>query len=238
MKIRIRQNMSLLMRENPWIRWSRHLFFAVGILALGYVGFALIDARLFQADQSRRFQQELNRLKPSTVSDESLHVSSMFPAAAKEKLMMAEPIYIAGSDRTPLGRIEISAIGLAAMIVEGTDARTLRHAVGHIPGTPLPGQRGNVAITGHRDTFFRPLRNIRKDDEIRLTTLSGSYRYEVDSIKVVEPENMKVLGDSEDSILTLVTCYPFYFVGPAPKRFIVRAHKIPGQSFLRQDEQF
>jgi sortase A len=218
--------MFLLTREHPWIRWSRYLLFAVGILALGYAGFALLDARLYQADQSRRFQQELNRLKPSIISGDSLLASSTLPAPAKENLLTAEPIYIAGSGRT-LGRIEIKTIGLAAMILEGTDAQTLRRAVGHIPGTPLPGQRGNVAITGHRDTFFRPLRNIREDDEIRLTTLSGSYRYGVDSIKVVEPENMEVLGDSEDSILTLVTCYPFYFVGPAPKRFIVRAHRIP-----------
>jgi sortase A len=226
MKIRIKRNMFLLTREHPWIRWSRYLLFAVGILALGYAGFALLDARLYQADQSRRFQQELNRLKPSIISGDSLLASSTLPAPAKENLLTAEPIYITGSGRT-LGRIEIKTIGLAAMILEGTDAQTLRRAVGHIPGTPLPGQRGNVAITGHRDTFFRPLRNIREDDEIRLTTLSGSYRYGVDSIKVVEPENMEVLGDSEDSILTLVTCYPFYFVGPAPKRFIVRAHRIP-----------
>jgi sortase A len=225
MKIRIKRS-PLFTRENPWIRWSRYLLFAVGILALGYAGFALLDARLYQADQSRRFQQELNRLKPSIISGDSLLASSTLPAPAKENLLTAEPIYIAGSGRT-LGRIEIKTIGLAAMILEGTDAQTLRRAVGHIPGTPLPGQRGNVAITGHRDTFFRPLRNIREDDEIRLTTLSGSYRYGVDSIKVVEPENMEVLGDSEDSILTLVTCYPFYFVGPAPKRFIVRAHRIP-----------
>jgi sortase A len=104
-----------------------------------------------------------------------------------------------------VGRIEISAIGLDAMIQEGTDARTLRRAVGHIPGTPLPGQQGNVAITAHRDTFFRPLRNIHKDDEITLTTLNGSYRYRVDSIKVVEPKDTEVLDDSDDAILTLVT---------------------------------
>ena len=127
-----------------------------------------------------------------------------------------------------LGRIEITRIGLAAMILEGTDERTLRRAVGHIPGTPLPGQWGNVAIAGHRDTFFRALRNIRNDDEITLTTLDGSYRYLVDSTQVVAPENTQVLDDSGDTIITLVTCYPFYFVGPAPKRFIVRAHKIPG----------
>jgi sortase A len=114
------------------------------------------------------------------------------------------------------------------MIMEGIDGRTLRHAVGHIPGTPLPGQQGNVAIAGHRDTFFRGLRNIRKDDEITLTTLNGTYRYRVDSTQVVAPEHTEVLDDSGEAILTLVTCYPFYFVGSAPKRFVVRAHRIPG----------
>jgi len=127
---------------------------------------------------------------------------------------------------SPLGRIEISAIGVAAMIMEGVDGRTLRHAVGHIPGTPRPGQPGNVALAGHRDTFFRGLRNIHKDDEITVTTLHGSYRYSVDSTQVVEPEDIKVLAATTDDFLTLVTCYPFYFVGPAPKRFIVRAHRI------------
>jgi sortase A len=194
---------------------------------LSYVGFGLLDARFYQADQSRQFQQELNGLKASIISDEPLRVSSISSAPAKESLMSDESIDIAGVRRAPLGRIEISTIGLEAMILEGTDARTLRRAVGHIPGTPLPGQQGNVAITGHRDSFFRPLRNIHKDDEIRFTTLSGSYRYGVDSIKVVELDNMEVPDSSDDVILTLVTCYPFYYVGPAPKRFVVRAHRIP-----------
>jgi sortase A len=216
------------MKDNSWIRWCRRFFFVLGILALGYVAFALIDARLYQADQSRQFQRELNGLKASVVSQEPLHAASVSQAPVKESLMRAAPIDVDGIRRASLGRIEISTIGLSAMIMEGTDARTLRHAVGHIPGTPLPGQPGNVAITGHRDTFFRPLRNIRKNDEIRLTTLSGSYRYGVDSIKVVAPEATEVLNSSEDAILTLVTCYPFYYVGPAPKRFVVRAHRIPG----------
>ena len=226
MKIRIKRLMSLPMRNHPYIRWSRYLFFAVGILALGYVGFVLLDARLFQADQSRRFQEEFKEIKPPIVGDSSLDGSSIAlrPAAADVRV---ERVDMARTGGTPLGQIEIRKIGLAAIILEGTDARTLRRAVGHIPGTPLPGQQGNVVITGHRDTFFRPLLNIRKDDEIRLTTLSGSYRYLVDSIKVVEPEDTEVLDNSEDAILTLVTCYPFYFVGPAPKRFIVRARRIP-----------
>jgi sortase A len=111
------------------------------------------------------------------------------------------------------------------MILEGTDEGTLRLAVGHIPGTPLPGRQGNVALAGHRDTFFRGLRKIRVNDEITLTTLSGSYRYRVDSTKVVEPEETEVLEDDGD-ILTLVTCYPFNFVGTAPRRFIVRARRV------------
>ena len=138
-----------------------------------------------------------------------------------------------------MGRIEIRTIGLDAMILEGTDARTLRRAVGHIPGTPLPGKQGNVVITGHRDTFFRPLHNIRKDDEILLTTLNGSYRYRVDLTEVVEPQDTEVLADSDDAVLTLVTCYPFYYVGPAPKRFIVRAHLLNSSSSLdRTREQY
>jgi sortase A len=226
MKIQIKRLMSLSMQTHPYLGWSRYLFFVVGVLALGYVGFVLLDARLYQADQSRRFQEELKKIKPPIIGDQPPQGStiSLKPAEADVRV---DRIEIAGTSRTVLGRIEIPTIGLAAMILEGTDARTLRRAVGHIPGTPLPGQQGNVAITGHRDTFFRPLLNIHKNDEIRLTTLSGSYRYLVDSIKVVEPEDTEVLDNSDDAILTLVTCYPFYFVGPAPKRFIVRAHRIP-----------
>jgi sortase A len=218
--------MSLPIRRDPYLRWSRYLFFAVGILALGYVGFALLDARLFQADQSRRFQEELKGLKPPIIGDQPLNGSSISLKPAEADVRV-EHVDMAGTGGTPLGRIEIPTIGLAAMILEGTDARILRPAVGHIRSTPLPGQQGNVVITGHRDTFFRPLLKIRKDDEIRVTTLSGSYRYLVDSIKVIDPEDTEVLDNSEDAILTLVTCYPFYFVGPAPKRFIVRAHQIP-----------
>lgn len=112
------------------------------------------------------------------------------------------------------------------MILEGIDGRTLRRAVGHIPGTPLPGQPGNIALAGHRDTFFRALQNIRVDDEITLETLIGVYSYRVDSTEVVDPGETRVLDNSDDEILTLVTCYPFSFVGPAPKRFVVRARKL------------
>jgi sortase A len=127
-----------------------------------------------------------------------------------------------------MGRIEIARLGLSAMIIEGDGPATLRRAVGHIPGTSLPGQNGNVALTGHRDTFFRPLRNVRRNDIITLTTLQGQYRYRVLSTQVVTPDNISILDSGENEILTLITCHPFYFVGPAPDRFIVRAERITG----------
>jgi sortase A len=197
--------MFLPTQTNPILRWSRNVLLIIGLLALSYVGYALLDARLYQDEQARRFEQELK----------------------ETKLTRAESSGIAVSEGSPLGRIEISAVGLTTMILEGTEEETLRRAVGHIQGTSLPGQRGNVALAGHRDTFFRGLRDIRVNDEITLTTLSGSYHYRVDSTEVVKPEETEVLKDDGADTLTLVTCYPFNFVGSAPKRFIVRARRIP-----------
>jgi sortase A len=125
-----------------------------------------------------------------------------------------------------IGRLQIPRLGVAAMVREGADERTLRQAVGHIPGTALPGKTGNVALAGHRDTFFRELRNIRRDDAIDLQTDHGTYRYVVDSTKIVGPREVGVLKASGGETLTLVTCYPFYYIGSAPKRFIVHAAQL------------
>ena len=229
---------SIPTRTKGFLRWSGHLFLIIGILLLGYVGYLFIDAKLYQAYQSWRFQQDLDALAPSVSSGEHPGLPSLSPARDEANRADADGSGMAGGEGFPLGRIEISAIGLEVMILEGTGEETLRRAVGHIPGTPLPGQEGNVAIAGHRDTFFRPLRDIRKDDEITLTTLDGFYRYRVDSIRVVEPEDIAVLDDSDEAVLTLVTCYPFHFVGAAPQRFVVRAHRSrPGRDDRRQAEE-
>jgi sortase A len=191
--------------------WTRNALLITGFLSLGYCCFVLLDTNIYQAYQSMRFGQELNHAQTSLGSArEAAPAEAAIPGFA-------------------LGKIEITRVGLTAMIMEGTDSRTLRRAVGHVRGTPLPGQHGNVAIAGHRDTFFRPLRSVHANDEITLTTLRGSYRYLVDYTQVVPPEDTEVLANSDDTTLTLVTCYPFYFVGPAPKRFVVRAHRIPEQ---------
>jgi sortase A len=210
-------------RTQSVLFWSRYFFLAVGLLALGYVGYALVDAKLYQAYETWRFERALKIATPAASSVEPLQPPPL-PAPAEADPARIDRVAPKGSS---LGQIEISSIGLTAMIEEGDDGRTLRRAVGHLPGTALPGQQGNVVIAGHRDTFFRPLRNIHKGDEITLTTLGGSYHYRVDYAEVVGPQDTEVLDHSDDTILTLVTCYPFYFVGPAPKRFIVRASRIP-----------
>lgn len=122
-----------------------------------------------------------------------------------------------------LGRLEIPSIDLSALYLEGADGRTLRRAVGHIPGTPLPGTLGNAALSAHRDTFFRRLGKVSHGDVIWITTLRGHYKYVVESLQVVDPNDNAVLRNAGRPILTLVTCYPFYYVGSAPKRFVVRA---------------
>jgi sortase A len=122
-----------------------------------------------------------------------------------------------------LWRIDVPRINLSAVAREGVDTSTLRRAVGHIPGTALPGERGNAGFAAHRDTFFSPLKNVRRGDDVIVTAPEGVYRYAVTSTRVVEPDDVSVLDPTPGTTLTLVTCYPFEYVGSAPQRFIVRA---------------
>jgi sortase A len=170
---------------------------------LGYCGFVRLDTWVFQKRQQRRLDHFLvgHTLHSSTVA--------------------LLPDLTGGL----IGRLEIARLGISVMVMEGTSSRTLRLAAGHISGTSLPGQPGNIGVSGHRDTFFRPLRNIRQNDFITLTTPLGSYHYRVVGTSVLDPSDVHVLDGDANQILTLVTCYPFYFVGSAPERFIVRAER-------------
>jgi sortase A len=125
-----------------------------------------------------------------------------------------------------IGTIEIARISLSAIVVEGDGGKQLELAAGHVPGTAFPGEPGNSAISGHRDTVFRALRLIRKNDEITVTTHRGKFIYRITSTQIVQPGAIEVLFPTKSEVLTLVTCYPFYFVGPAPRRFIVRAERV------------
>jgi sortase A len=184
------------------LRWSQVSLWTIAACLLGYCAFVLADTWNFQRQASRAFDRGLQPAPP--------------PGP--------------GADATNglLGRMEIPRLGMAMVVAEGTDETTLRRAGGHIRGTALPGQPGNIGIAGHRDTLFRPLRNIRQNDVITLTTLQGEYRYRVVTTEIVSPSDTSVLSSGRHEVLTLVTCYPFYFVGPAPDRFIVRAERIAG----------
>jgi len=151
---------------------------------------------------------------------ESVYVAVPKPATAVTRLATGSLI----------GRLEIPRVGVSAMVREGDDTATLRHAVGHIPDTELPGAAGNAGLAGHRDSFFRGLKNIRAGDEVKVTTPTGVLRYTVQRTTIVDPDDVSVLSPTSRPTLTLVTCYPFYYIGAAPRRFIVQAE-------LTQDRQ-
>jgi sortase A len=125
-----------------------------------------------------------------------------------------------------LGELEVPRVGLSVMVVEGVKNSDLSSAAGHIPGTALPGQPGNVGIAGRRDTFFRPLRAIQENDTIILSTLNGAYRYRVVSTSLVQPEDMQELSPTRRDSLTLVASVPSDAGGSAPQKFVVRAERM------------
>jgi sortase A len=223
-------------RGKRFLRWGQYFFLLVGLLAAGYCGWFYGEAQICQAYQSWRFDQ-IRRHQPSGVKDflasylsrisialtnrpahSSVKISAESPSPNPPKPPLSEGALI--------GRIEVPRLGLSTMVLEGDSEEVLHKAVGHIPGTALPGGSGNVAIAGHRDTFFRALRDIRRNDSITLETTAGTYNYRVRSVQIVEPYVTQVLAPSDRPSLTLITCYPFYFVGSAPERYIVNAQQI------------
>jgi len=182
----------------------RRVLFVLGLTLLGYCAFVVIESRIFQSRENHRLETLLSESAIARSND-------IVPPAVAEGL---------------IGRIDIPRLDVSVIVMEGSTEAILHHAAGHIKGTALPGQPGNVGISAHRDTFFRPLRNIRGDDVITVTTMRGVYRYRVVSTRIVAPSDVSVLKAGAGEVLTLVTCYPFYFVGAAPDRFIVRAQRI------------
>src|SRR5579864_3156496 len=177
-----------------------------GVLSLAYVGYVIAEANAYQ-------QNEMLRFESATIESESEHSQ---PPLRPQRLGVGDVV----------GEIQIPRLDLNAVVVEGDSPRILRRAVGHLSGTALPGQSGNVALAGHRDTFFRSLRLIRPGDIITFKTPGQQYQYEVESTRVVEPNDTSVLEPSGGKQLTLITCFPFSYVGPAPDRFVVVAKQM------------
>jgi sortase A len=126
-----------------------------------------------------------------------------------------------------VGRIEIPRLKLSTIVFEGADDAELQRGAGHLPASALPGNRGNMVLAAHRDTFFRPLRNIRVGDRVHIHQPHGDSVYIVKSAWIVDPDQVDVLKPTAEPALTLITCYPFRYIGPAPERFVVRAVLVP-----------
>jgi len=195
------------------LTWLRRGLLTIALISFGTLGYVYLESSWYQAEQDR-------------VLDE--------PGAGASSA--AVPNRSGAGDHaqtnTLVGRISIPRLKVRSIVEEGTDSTTLRHAVGHVEGTALPGQLGNVALAGHRDSFFRGLKEIRRNDNIRVETRDRSYDYRVESLSIVGPEDVSVLNASDGKTLTLVTCYPFGYVGDAPRRFIVRARQTSSTSRL------
>lgn len=199
-------------RGRPLQLASKFLFFA-GSLTLGFCASIYLESAWYQFFEGDRFETS----------------AAFDPAALTLKLNRALPsaVNLPVYEGEPLSRIEIPRLGISLIVLEGVRPRDLTLGAGHVPGTALPGDSGNVAIAGHRDTFFRKLSEIRGHDRIMLTTLRGSFAYSVESMQIVDPDAVEVLQPTARPTLTLITCYPFSYVGPAPKRFIVKALREP-----------
>lgn len=214
--------------KNPSLRWIERALIVIGILCLGAWAYAWIDARIYQYRENQLLEQA--SAAPSRAAETDALGAFRENGSPQREEKRSEPM----EPGSLVGRVEIPRIGVSAIVLEGVDKTTLRRGVGHIPETPLPENGGNVALAAHRDSFFRGLKDIRKNDIITLKTLENTYYYRVDWTEIVLPEDTHVLADSGAPALTLVTCYPFYYVGSAPKRFIVRAERVDEAQALQE----
>lgn len=206
-------------------RWKRSLewlLLTAGLLLIGvYVG-----ARVHRSVLSRA---EVERFKEQVLIAQELHADAEITGKKPNfslwstKRVKGYQESLAAHFAPALALLRIPKINLEVPVLEGTDDLTLNRAVGHIAGTAKPGENGNVGIAGHRDGFFRGLKDVSTGDTIEVVTPEDVNRYVIDEITVVDPANVSVLAPRADPSITLVTCYPFYFIGSAPQRYIVRA---------------
>ena len=227
--------------------WAERSLWALGLFSLAFWGFhqgalrfeqARLEESFFAGDAESStgvnrsaFARELARFfaggeESSSTGDSGSHPDDASHASLASAAPSDRPALEPGS---PIALIEVPRVGVRAMVVEGVDNRSLKRAVGHVPGTSLPQMGGNTVLAAHRDTLFAGLRNVELGDVVTLETEELTYTYRVISIDIVGPTAVEVMDPTPDAVLTLITCFPFDFVGPAPRRFIVRALREGGE---------
>jgi sortase A len=201
--ISINDKETFVKRRQRIVRWTRQALLGCGVLAISFVGLTLLDAKVYQE-------------RAGLTLDMQIHAQERIDAG---------PLKPTVKEGDVLGRMNIRKIGVSVVVLQGTSSQTLQNGVGHIEGTALPGEPGNIGIAGHRDTYFRALKDIRANDEIEIQTAAGITRFEVDWIQITVPGDAAIVSTTTESALTLVTCYPFHYIGAAPERFVVHAHR-------------
>jgi LPXTG-site transpeptidase (sortase) family protein len=189
------------------LRWIERAAILIAIVCLGWVGIVKVQAALYDREQRSRFEAE-RRAELTGDREPGTAAASGVPASGV------------------IGILEIPRLGFSEIVAEGDDEETLQIAIGHLPDTPLPWQAGNSAMAGHRDGRFRPLRHIKVGDRIRLLTKNGTFEYTLRKTVIVNPTDVWVLDPTPVRTLTLITCYPFSYVGRAPKRFVLTAEAV------------
>jgi len=199
------------MTKNVVLKWIERGLLATGVALAAWCAAVLVEARFHQS---------------VPLSDQLVVTQTALPALPGDAGTARAPAPAAPSAGTLLARLEAPSVRMTATVLEGSDDATLSRGAGHIEDTPFPGQPGNIGIAGHRDTVFRPLRNIKVGDPLAITTADRAYRYRVSKTLIVGPDDVYVLDPTGRPTVTLVTCYPFDFIGHAPKRFIVQAELV------------
>lgn len=206
--------------KKPLLLLAANLLMVGGTIAILVSGWALLDGTLYQYAQKVQFAAEVAGGAPG-IAREIHPVARPQPELTSQ--LLPNLAKMLGPDPLVIGELEVPRVGLSVMVREGMDPATLRRAVGHVPSTALPGELGNVVILGHRDTFFRDLRGVEKGDIVQITTTQDRFTYAIESIQVVEPDSIILTAPTSGTVVTLITCFPFNYVGPAPRRFVARA---------------
>jgi sortase A len=203
------------------LRWIERLAWVVGVAALSIWAGAAAVRHGGAARELLRFEAAREAAKPRMITVGAPDTQLWDP-----KRIVEWQATQANTSPPPLAVLRIPRVGIEAPVLEGTDDWALNRGVGHIEDTAAPHSAGNIGIAGHRDGFFRALKDITAGDTIDLETTSGAEHYRVERVWIVEPDDVSVLDPTTQPSMTLVTCYPFYFVGSAPQRFIVRAVRV------------
>ena len=204
------------MTRDDLLKWSERGLLAVGVALGAWCAAVLVEARFHQAmpvSEQLTVTQTAVPVLPGEGGGDRPRAAA--PAAPAVGALIA--------------RLDAPSVHMSTSVLEGSDDGTLSRGAGHIEDTPFPGQPGNIGIAGHRDTVFRPLRHVKVGDPLQITTADRTYQYRISKTLIVGPDDVYVLDPTARPTVTLVTCYPFDFIGHAPKRFIVQAELInPG----------